>query len=132
VKKKDVYMNLLQRAREARKFSYSPYSKFPVGAALLFEDGETVTGCNVENCSYGLSLCAERNAMAAAAASGNLTPVAIAIVGEEGNPCFPCGACRQFLIEFNREMDVVVESDSDIEIYKLNDLLPKHFTLTDR
>ena len=127
--KKDVYLNLMLLAKDAKKFSYSPYSNFSVGAAILFEDGEAVAGCNVENSSYGLSICAERNAMTASVAKGQKTPVAIAIAGIEGEPCFPCGACRQFLIEFNQDMDVVVEKDSDIKTYKLEFLLPEYFSL---
>lgn len=127
--KKNKSLELLKLAREAQSFSYSPYSNFKVGAAILFENGEVVTGCNVENSSYGISLCAERNAVTSAVTKGLKKPIAIAIVGKTGIPCTPCGACRQFLVEFNSEMDVILESETDIKIYKLSDLLPNYFVL---
>lgn len=127
VMKKIEYTKLLQLAKESQNFSYSPYSNFCVGSAILFENGQIVTGCNVENSSYGLSLCAERNAMTTAVTKGLNKPIAIAIVGKPGVPCAPCGACRQFLVEFNYEMDVVLENGLDFKVYKLSTLLPDHF-----
>ncbi|MDR1048212.1 MAG: cytidine deaminase, partial [Synergistaceae bacterium] len=103
--------SLLQRARVAAERAYAPYSKFKVGAALLTSDERVVLGCNVENASYGLTLCAERNAIASMIAMGQLDPVAIAVVGGiSGTPCPPCGPCRQVLSEFNPDMLVVLES----------------------
>ena len=119
---------LLNEAKRAGTFAYVPYSLFPVGAAILFEDGSVVSGCNVENASYGLSLCAERNAMTAAVGEGRLKPVAIAIAGGvNGDVCPPCGACRQFLSEFNSNMSVVLEENGRTVIYRLSDLLPLVF-----
>ena len=119
---------LLNEAKRAGTFAYVPYSSFPVGAAILFEDGTVVSGCNVENASYGLSLCAERNAMTTAVGEGRLKPVAIAIAGGgDGTICPPCGACRQFLSEFNSNMSVVLEEDGRTVIYRLSDLLPLMF-----
>jgi len=120
--------SLLNEAKRAGKNAYVPYSSFPVGAAILFEDGSVVSGCNVENGSIGLSICAERNAMTTAVGEGRLKPVAIAVTGgSQGKICPPCGACRQFLSEFNSDMSVVLEEDGKPVIYKLSDLLPLQF-----
>jgi cytidine deaminase len=122
---------LLQRARVAAERAYAPYSKFKVGAALLTSDEHTVLGCNVENASYGLTLCAERNAIACMIAMGQCDPVAIAIVGgKSGTPCPPCGACRQVLTEFNPDMLVVLESPNKAIIMNANELLPLNFSLS--
>ena len=92
---------LLAEARKAADMAYVPYSKFRVGAALLCKDGSIVIGCNVENRSYGLTICAERNAIAAAIASGRITFEAVAISTPDSvEPVGPCGACRQVLSEF--------------------------------
>jgi cytidine deaminase len=99
---------LMQRAREARAHAYAPYSRFPVGAALLAEDGTVFTGCNVENASYGLTNCAERTAIFKAVSEGRTTFRAIAVVGPQDDlPCAPCGACRQVLYEFGPEMALI-------------------------
>ncbi|MBQ9882588.1 MAG: cytidine deaminase [Synergistes sp.] len=120
---------LLAMAAEARGRAYAPYSGFHVGAAILFENGETICGCNVENASYGLSMCAERGAMIAAVAKGLKKPVAVAVSGEGGAFCPPCGACRQFLAEFNPDMQVMLEDSGDIKLYTLKELLPVSFSL---
>lgn len=118
---------LIDAAKTARKRAYAPYSCFAVGAAILLENGETITGCNVESASYGLALCAERNAMSTAVMRGGM-PVAIAVVGDEGKICPPCGACRQFLVEFNPQMTVILADKAGITTYILEDLLPVRFT----
>lgn len=102
---------LLAMAYEITKHSYVPYSHFPVGAALLLDDGSVVTGCNVENASYGLTMCAERSAVfRMVAEKGAQHKIkACAIVGAKAAPCHPCGACRQVLHEFGCER-VIVES----------------------
>ncbi|MDR2174523.1 MAG: cytidine deaminase [Synergistaceae bacterium] len=121
---------LLQRARTAAERAYAPYSSFKVGAALLTSDGSVVMGCNVENASYGMTLCAERNAIASMVAMGHLDPVAIAVVGGvSGTPCPPCGACRQVLVEFNPDMYVILESPNRIIVMKAHELLPLSFSL---
>lgn len=123
---------LVAAARNARIHAYAPYSQFLVGAAVLVEDGRIFQGCNVENASYGLSMCAERNAAAAARAAGG-RPVAVAIVAStDFTP--PCGACRQVLAEFDPGMPVVLaESDGDgLEVVSLVDLLPRSFRLGPR
>ena len=118
---------LLVKAAEARKAAYVPYSRFPVGAALRSEDGTIYTGCNVENASYGLTICAERNAVAHAVAEGAQQFDAIAVVTENG--VTPCGMCRQTLAEFGPTMTVIVaDAAGHRRIYNMADLLPAAFT----
>lgn len=93
-------LSLLEAAGSATGQAYAPYSKFRVGAAILYNGGVVFTGCNIENASYGLTICAERNAVAAAVAKGHTTIEAVAIVVEDETPAYPCGACRQVLMEF--------------------------------
>lgn len=125
-----VLKRLIDIARNVQRNAYAPYSDFPVGAAILADNDQIYTGCNVENSSYGLTMCAERNALASlVAASGDLCPVAIAVVGREGEPCYPCGACRQVLAEFNPSMKVILESDQGAIIRSLDDYLPYRFDL---
>jgi cytidine deaminase len=90
---------LLEEAKKAREFAYVPYSRFPVGAALLCEDGEVIYGCNIENASYGLTNCAERTALFKAISEGKTKFTAIAVVADTPGPVSPCGACRQVLAE---------------------------------
>lgn len=120
---------LMAAAEEARKNAYAPYSGFAVGAALLFEDGRIITGCNVENASYSLSICAERNAMTTAVAMGLTRPTAAAVAGPDGVFCPPCGACRQFLAEFNDAMPVAVKDAGGFRVLSLEELLPSGFSL---
>ncbi|KAF1681675.1 cytidine deaminase [Veillonella sp. R32] len=118
---------LLVAAKEAKQQSYSPYSHFAVGAALLCEDGTIFTGCNIENASYGLTNCAERVAIQSAVAAGQRSFQAIAIVGDSIGPCMPCGACRQVLAEFKVPM-VHCETKSGVRsAYSLDELLPHSF-----
>jgi len=122
--------DLLRAAEEARTMAYAPYSRFSVGAALLVEGRPGfVTGCNVENASYGLSLCAERNAAGTLAASGGGRPLAVAIAGAEGEPCLPCGACRQFLAEVNPSLLIVVREGPGAAVLSLSALFPAPFLL---
>ncbi|MCC6738833.1 MAG: cytidine deaminase [Planctomycetia bacterium] len=118
---------LLAAARKAAKRAYAPYSKFRVGAALLCADGSIVTGCNVENSSYGLAMCAERVAIGRAVAEGKREFVAIAVValGKRGKDVRPCGACRQVMAEFHANLRVVCEDGTTT----LLDLLPEQFRL---
>lgn len=127
---------LLASAREAAKNSYSPYSRYRVGVAMLLEDGEVIRACNVENASYGLTVCAERSAVAIMVSQGKRNPIAIAVAGSHDDrddyltvPCPPCGACRQALTEFNPDMLVVLASKNGAKIYPLKKLLPHSFTL---
>ena len=98
---------LLDEARRARRRAHAPYSRFKVGAALLTRDGNVIHGCNVENASYGLTICAERNAVFQAVALGLEGFTAIAIVTKAGKSASPCGACRQVLHEFAPKMRVI-------------------------
>ena len=126
------YEELMNEAVEASKNSYSPYSKFRVGACVLTETGKTFRGCNFENSSFGLTICAERNAVGSAVADGEKFIKAVAIYSPNQERCFPCGACRQVLHEFARsddELDVILKNNNGIEIHKLSELLPESFTL---
>ncbi len=118
------YADLVKAAEEAMKNSYSPYSKIRVGAALLTKDGRVFTGCNVENASYGLSMCAERVAVFKAVSEGFRDFQAIAVASDSVNPS-PCGACRQVLSEFSPDMDVIYGG----KVHKLRELLPDGFRL---
>ena len=119
---------LLAAAIAARRAAYAPYSNFSVGAALLARDGRVFTAANVENASYGLSMCAERIAVFAAVAAGNRTFDAIAVAGPSGTLTMPCGACRQVLWEFAPSLRVVyAEASGGTKIVPLADLLPAAF-----
>ena len=100
---------LLEMAKEVSHKAYVPYSKFHVGACALYDSGNTYCGCNVENSSYGLTLCAERNALSTAIAAGEKGQLLkIAIFSEDAKMCMPCGACRQWIAEFKHGVDVQV------------------------
>ncbi len=124
---------LLNFAKEAANNAYCPYSKFPVGACTLFESGNIYTGCNVENSSYGLALCAERNAMSTAIAQGEKSKIIkIAIYSPKSSLCFPCGACRQWIQELSQgyNTEIILENDkNETEVYYINDILPYTFKL---
>lgn len=121
---------LLQAAREARERSYAPYSDFAVGAALLTADGSVFTGVNVENASIGLSVCAERNAIAKAISEGHRDFVRMAIVtGSPHEPTMPCGVCRQVIWEFSHDIGIVVEAADGTRVETtIAELLPMAFT----
>jgi len=118
---------LVARARDVRERAYAPYSGFRVGAALLCDDGTVFVGSNVENASYGLTLCAERAAVVAAIAHGHRDFRAVAIVTEADKPVAPCGACRQVLVEFAPALTVVSEAGGEREEWTLDRLLPAPF-----
>lgn len=121
-------MNPLRDAAEAAKHrAYAPYSGFRVGAALETERGTIVTGCNVENASYGLTICAERNAVAAAVTAGHTTFRRIALVSDSPRPISPCGACRQFLAEFGEDLVVESHAGDQTVTWTLAELLPAAF-----
>jgi cytidine deaminase len=121
---------LFQAASEARERAHAPYSRFPVGAAALYEDGAVVPGCNVENASYGLTVCAERNALGAAVVQGHRGLRAVAIVVDTPEPCPPCGMCRQVMAEFAVPgLPVRSRTPAGKEArYTLGELLPHAFT----
>jgi cytidine deaminase len=120
---------LFAQAREARARAHAPYSKFSVGAALACADGTIVTAANVENASYGLSMCAERSAIFAAVATGRTTFTAIAIAGPDGVTVPPCGACRQVLVEFAPQLRVSYQAGASFVTTTLDVLLPATFVL---
>ncbi|MEZ6014766.1 MAG: cytidine deaminase [Planctomycetota bacterium] len=119
---------LVAAALDARDQAYAPHSGFRVGAALLTEDGEIVQGCNVENASYGLTICAERVAATRAIAEGRGAFVAIAVIADGPTPVPPCGACRQFLYEFAPDLVVISATlDGAVTRASLRALLPGAF-----
>ena len=119
---------LIERAMEASKNAYVPYSHFPVGAALECDDGSVVSGCNVENAALGCTICAERSAVCQAVSAGRRRFRRIAIFAESHNYCTPCGTCRQVLSEFSPSMEVLcAKTDGRYVSYKLSDMLPASF-----
>src|SRR5262249_40070872 len=125
--------SLLHAARQALKRAHAPYSKFHVGAAILTEQGEVFTGCNVENASYGLTNCAERSAIFTAV-QGTKAPKlklrAVAVVNGNNVPCSPCGACRQVIAEFGDDVIVIFQGQKDFIEMSIQDLLPESFRLS--
>jgi cytidine deaminase len=120
--------NLVDAARRASARAYCPYSRFPVGAAVLTDDGTIVAGCNVENASYGLTICAERSAVFQAVALGHRRLRAVAIYTPTPVPSAPCGACRQVLNEFGPDAEVVSVCDGPgVLRRRLDELLPDAF-----
>jgi len=120
--------DLIKLARGARSKAYAPYSRFKVGAALLAKSGKVYTGCNVENASYGLTCCAERNAVFQAVGRGERDLIAIAIVSDSPEPTAPCGACRQVLSEFAPELEVIMAgAKGRVKTRRLKELLPDSF-----
>jgi cytidine deaminase len=125
---KAQYTSLINAARRARLRSYSPYSGFRVGAALLTRDGKIITGCNIEISTYALTLCAERTAVFKARSEGHTQFKAIAIATAEKDFTPPCGACRQVLMDLAGDVDVVlVRGDGHSAVWKLSELLPLAF-----
>lgn len=121
-------IELVNKALDARKNSYSPYSKYKVGAALLCQDGTVYTGANIENSSYPCGICAERTAMAKAVSEGGRNFKAIAIAGSSDKICTPCGMCRQFMYEFSPELRVLcADSSGNYKEHSLNELLAEGF-----
>ena len=122
---------LLDIAIKAKENAYVPYSNFRVGAALLGKSGKVYTGCNVECASYGATNCAERTAIFKAVSEGEKNFKAIAIVSSSNDYTFPCGICRQVIVEFGKDIDIVIAKGYDYEVYKIDELLPKSFTQID-
>jgi cytidine deaminase len=119
---------LLRAASDARAGAYAPYSRFAVGAAVAYADGGIVTGCNIENASYGLTMCAERVALFTGHASGKRGVVALAVAGPPGKATPPCGACRQVMNEWNPRMLVVcADAAGAPQTLELQALLPHAF-----
>lgn len=125
-------MNLINKAKEAMNHSYSPYSNFRVGAALLTTDGKVFTGCNIENASFGGTNCAERTALFKAISEGHRKFEKIAIISDSDNYTSPCGICRQVLSEFGINMEVIMaDVNGKHTKMPLKELLPLAFTSDD-
>lgn len=121
------YKGLYLKAKEASKKSYSPYSKFKVGACVETEDGRVFSGCNIENVSFGATICAERVACTKAISEGYNKISKIAIYSRKGKT-MPCGICRQFLYEFNEKMEIITgKNEDELQVYPLNELMPEGF-----
>lgn len=125
------YIKLLEEAKKVSKQAYAPYSNFAVGACVLASSGKTYAGCNFENSSYGLAICAERNAIGSAIANGERALKAIAIYSPQMENCLPCGACRQVIHEFQKdgEIEVITQVGNAFKVYTINELLPEAFKL---
>ena len=121
---------LIRMALKAREGAYAPYSDFLVGAALRAEDGRVFTGCNVENSSFGATICAERTAFVKAISEGTMEFEAIAIVSSDGE-AWPCGICRQFMKEFcDDDFKIITGDDEDsLKVYTMEEILPEGFRL---
>lgn len=119
--------NLIDHAIVAREKTYSPYSHFGVGAALLCEDGGIYEGCNIENASYGLTNCAERTAIFKAVSEGCTKFRALAVVADTEGPCSPCGACRQVISEFEIPYIIMANLKGAYTVVELDELLPFRF-----
>ena len=123
----DQVQQLISAARDARSRARVPYSHFPVGAALLTKGGQIFNGCNIENISLRLTLCAEEVAVGAAVAAGETEFAAVAVIADSKQPVLPCGGCRQLLAEFNPALEIISTTlDGRTEKYSLSELLPRH------
>jgi cytidine deaminase len=120
---------LIEEAKKAARNAYAPYSGYRVGAALKTADGNIYTGCNIENASYSLTVCAERNAVAQAVINGERDFQAIAVFVDSDLLFSPCGACRQVLSEFSPALRVIYANNNEIRTALLKDLLPESFQL---
>lgn len=126
------YRELFKKAMEARGNAYVPYSNFPVGAALLTKSGKVYTGCNIECASFGGTNCAERTAIFKAVSEGDKDIEAIAVIGDVDNYTFPCGICRQVIVEFGRDIKLIIgKSENDYKVYSIEDMLPHSFSPED-
>ncbi len=122
---------LISKAKEAMKNSYSPYSKFKVGAVLLTKSGKLYTGTNVENVSYGLTICAERVAMTKAVSEGDKEFDTLVVIADTDGPVSPCGACRQFMAEFGNFKVILANTKGEIKETTVEELLPYMFKKDD-
>ncbi|CDF58062.1 cytidine deaminase [Thermobrachium celere] len=124
--------NLIEIAKNAMKNAYVPYSNFRVGAALLTEDGKVFTGCNVENATYGATNCAERTAIFKAVSEGYRNFKKIAIISDSPNFTYPCGICRQVIMEYGKNIEVICANrDGEFKVHNICELLPYAFTNED-
>jgi len=122
-----MYNKLIEEAIKAKKNAYAPYSNFRVGAALIDVDDKIYTGCNIENISFGATCCAERVAIFKAVSQGQKTFKAIAVVSDSKNFTFPCGICRQVMVEFGVQKIIVGNANGQFKEYSLEELMPYAF-----
>ena len=128
---KKIYINLIDEAFKAREKSYTPYSNFKVGASILFDNYKIFSGCNIENASYGATNCAERTAIFKAVYEGYRKIKAICVVGSLNDFTYPCGICRQVIIEFAESEDipvVIAQGRDKYVVHKLKDIIPFGFS----
>lgn len=128
------YEILIKEALEARKRAYTPYSKFNVGVMVLTEEGKIYSGCNIENASYGATNCAERTAIFKAVSEGSRKITAVAVVGDLNSFTYPCGICRQVIVEFalDQNIDIILAKNTkEFIVVKLKEILPGAFTKKD-
>lgn len=126
------HKELLECAKKAMQYAYTPYSNFKVGAAILMKSGKVYTGCNIENASYGATNCAERTAIFKAVSEGETEIVTIAIVSSGGDFTYPCGICRQVIAEFMKEGEFIFENgNGEIQVIPLEKMFPYSFTKED-
>jgi len=124
-----TYEELIKKAIEAKQNAYAPYSKFSVGAALLTKEGKVYTGCNIECASYSGTNCAERTALFKAISEGERDIEAIAVISDLDTYIYPCGICRQVIMEFGSKIKIIVaKSECDFKIHTIGDLLPYAFS----
>ena len=126
------YKQLMSMAKNASKKSYSPFSRFAVGASVLTKSGNIYTGCNVENSSFGMTICAERCAIFKAISEGEREILAIAIYSPNADDCNPCGACRQVMYEFqgdDNDVEIITENMGELIVRKLSEYLPYGFKI---
>lgn len=121
--------DLLEIAKKASNNAYAPYSLFKIGAALLTESGEIFTGCNIENASFSLTICAERVAIFKAISNNNLKFLALAVYVQSDKAFPPCGACRQVINEFSKDLSIIYGNNKQTIITNINKLLPDSFSL---
>ncbi|CAN5286170.1 cytidine deaminase [soil metagenome] len=128
----DIIVRLLRAAKTAQRRAYAPYSNFHVGAAIYTQRGRIISGCNVENASFGLTNCAERLAIGRIVVEGAGTPLVCVVVGPKPQPLTPCGACRQVLLEFNPELVVISFGSNGSRLdCTIQQLLPSSFNAGD-
>ena len=128
----ETWVRLIAAAESASANAHAPYSGFHVGAALLTPDDRIIVGCNVENASFGATVCAERNALANAVVNGHKEFVALAVITPAPHPVAPCGICRQVLAEFCGDLPIMMVTESGVRLLvSLDGLLPQRFTKDD-
>ena len=125
----DENRTLYEIALKAKELAYAPYSGFKVGAAVLADNGTVYTGCNIENSSYGATVCAERTAIFKAVSEGRINIVKLAIASDTLDITYPCGICRQVISEFMPQGEIITGNNEGIKVFKVSELMPYRFVL---